>query len=161
MDIFWTFYLNHLSPLWGYFFKISISSCTHCTCFNAKVYGLWVMGGLSPVGISIFNSGVFPKSAESLEKISWNSEHRFSNASLCWGATSASFNLIGSLGSMSAEEVMKPFLSPFRISSSLSCGTQGSSTLIQKMSSWVIRTSSGGACSYCPKTVPCCTLISC
>ena len=20
MDIFWTFYLNHLSPLWGYFF---------------------------------------------------------------------------------------------------------------------------------------------
>ena len=21
MDIFWTFYLNHLSPLWGYFFK--------------------------------------------------------------------------------------------------------------------------------------------
>ena len=22
MDIFWTFYLNHLSPLWGYFFKM-------------------------------------------------------------------------------------------------------------------------------------------
>ena len=21
MDIFWTFYLNHLSPLWGYFFE--------------------------------------------------------------------------------------------------------------------------------------------
>ena len=22
MDIFWTFYLNHLSPLWGYFFAV-------------------------------------------------------------------------------------------------------------------------------------------
>ena len=22
MDIFWTFYLNHLSPLWGYFLKL-------------------------------------------------------------------------------------------------------------------------------------------
>ena len=22
MDIFWTFYLNHLSPLWGYFLNI-------------------------------------------------------------------------------------------------------------------------------------------
>ena len=21
MDIFWTFYLNHLSPLWGYFYE--------------------------------------------------------------------------------------------------------------------------------------------
>ena len=31
-----------------------------------------LMGGLSPVGISIFNSGVFPKSAESLEKITSN-----------------------------------------------------------------------------------------
>ena len=26
MDIFWTFYLNHLSPLWGYF---SISKVFH------------------------------------------------------------------------------------------------------------------------------------
>ena len=51
------------------FCKISISSCTHCTCLRAKAYGLWVMGGLSPVGISIFKSGVFPKSAESLEKM--------------------------------------------------------------------------------------------
>ena len=51
------------------FSRISISSCTHCTCLRAKVYGLWVTGGLSPVGISIFKSGVFPKSAESLEKI--------------------------------------------------------------------------------------------
>ena len=24
MDIFWTFYLNHLSPLWGYFLKIAL-----------------------------------------------------------------------------------------------------------------------------------------
>ena len=23
MDIFWTFYLNHLSPLWGYFWGLS------------------------------------------------------------------------------------------------------------------------------------------
>ena len=56
------------------FSRISISSCTHCTCLRAKVYSLWVMGGLSPVGISIFKSGVFPKSAESLEKIVSNSE---------------------------------------------------------------------------------------
>ena len=25
MDIFWTFYLNHLSPLWGYFLNIQRS----------------------------------------------------------------------------------------------------------------------------------------
>ena len=27
LDFFWTFYLNHLSPLWGYF-------CMHLTLFN-------------------------------------------------------------------------------------------------------------------------------
>ena len=42
------------------------------------------------MGISIFKSGVFPKSAESLEKIVSNSEHRSSNAFLCSGVTSAS-----------------------------------------------------------------------
>ena len=26
MDIFWTFYLNHLSPLWGYFFEFGHDS---------------------------------------------------------------------------------------------------------------------------------------
>ena len=36
------------------FSRTSISSCTHCTCLRAKVYGLWVTGGLSPVGISHF-----------------------------------------------------------------------------------------------------------
>ena len=35
------------------FSKISISSCTHCTCLRAKVYGLCVTGGLFSVGISI------------------------------------------------------------------------------------------------------------
>ena len=25
LDFFWTFYLNHLSPLWGYFFLIFLS----------------------------------------------------------------------------------------------------------------------------------------
>ena len=24
LDIFWTFYLNHLSPLWGYFFLVQL-----------------------------------------------------------------------------------------------------------------------------------------
>ena len=65
------------------FSRSSISSCTHWTCLRAKVYGLWVIGGLSPVGISIFKSGVFHKSAESLEKIVSNSEHRSSKAFLC------------------------------------------------------------------------------
>ena len=23
LDFFWTFYLNHLSPLWGYFYPVS------------------------------------------------------------------------------------------------------------------------------------------
>ena len=78
------------------FSRISILSCTHCTCLRANVYGLCVIGGLSPVGMSIFSRGVLPKSAESLEKMSSNSEHKFSNASLWWGATSASLNLIGS-----------------------------------------------------------------
>ena len=36
------------------FSRISISSCTHCTFLRAKVYGLWVIGGLSPVGMSTF-----------------------------------------------------------------------------------------------------------
>ena len=52
------------------FSKISISSCTHCTCFKANVYGRCVIGGLSPVGISILSNGVLPKSAESFENIS-------------------------------------------------------------------------------------------
>ena len=77
--------------------------------FKSLLYGLWVMGGLSPVGISIFKSGVFPKSAESLEKMVSNSEHRSSNAFLCSGVTSASLNLMGSQGSMSTGEVIKPF----------------------------------------------------
>ena len=57
------------------------------------------------MGISIFKSGVFPKSAESLEKMVSNSEHRSSNAFLCSGVTSASLNLMGSRGSKSAGEV--------------------------------------------------------
>ena len=31
MDIFWTFYLNHLSPLWGYF-----------SCKNTERYAIWL-----------------------------------------------------------------------------------------------------------------------
>ena len=120
------------------FSRISISSCTHCTCLRAKVYGLWVMGGLSPVGISIFKSGVFPKSAESLEKIVSNSEHRSSNAFLCSGVTCASLNLMGSRESISAGEVIKPFQFPFTTSSSTSPGAQGSPTFTPKISSCVI-----------------------
>ena len=91
------------------FSKISISSCTHCTCLRARVYGLCVIGGLSPVGMSIFNKGVLPKSAESLEKMSSYSKHKFLNASLCLGVTSASLSLMGSQGSMSTGEVINPF----------------------------------------------------
>ena len=117
------------------FSKISISSCTHCTCLRARVYGLCVIGGLSPVGILyyiIFNKGVLPKSAESLEKMSSYSEHKFSNASLCLGVTSASLSLMGSQGSISAGEVINPFLSPFNTSSSISSGARVSLYLYRK-----------------------------
>ena len=60
-------------------------------------------------------------------------------------ATSASLNLIGFRGSTSAGEVMKPFLSPFKTSSSISSGVQGSSTFSPKISSWVIMISSDRA----------------
>ena len=33
LDIFWTFYLNHLSPLWGYFYNI----CTYSDITNDKI----------------------------------------------------------------------------------------------------------------------------
>ena len=34
MDIFWTFYLNHLSPLWGYFYT--------CVSFCSRGWGGWL-----------------------------------------------------------------------------------------------------------------------
>ena len=67
------------------FSSISISSCTHCTCFRAKVYGFWLTGGLSPVRMSILRRGVFPKSDESFDKISVNSSHSFLKDSFFWG----------------------------------------------------------------------------
>ena len=66
------------------------------------------LGGLSPVGISIFISGNCPKSPESCENTSVNSSHRPSNAVRCSGDTSASLNFIGGRGSTSAGEVINP-----------------------------------------------------
>ena len=66
------------------------------------------MGGLSPIGISILISGIFPKSPESCENTSANSSHRPSNAVRCSGDTSASFNFIGGHGSTLAREVINP-----------------------------------------------------
>ena len=56
-----------------------------------------------------------------------------------------SLSLIGSLGSMSAGEVMKPHPSPFK-TSSISSGAQGSVTFIPKMSSFVTIISSSCVC---------------
>ena len=66
------------------------------------------MGGLSPVGISILISGIFPKSPESRENTLANSLHRPSNAVRCSGDTSVSLNFIGGRGSTSAGEVINP-----------------------------------------------------
>ena len=33
--------------------RVSISSCTHLWCFSARVYGLELIGGLSPISMSI------------------------------------------------------------------------------------------------------------
>ena len=34
LDIFWTFYLNHLSPLWGYFSTMSYTCGTWSVCLD-------------------------------------------------------------------------------------------------------------------------------
>ena len=56
LDIFWTFYLNHLSPLWGYFFysfqhsfsicfqhALQISTCSEIfnTLSNMKIWNIY------------------------------------------------------------------------------------------------------------------------
>ena len=127
------------------FSRISISSCTHCTCLRAKVYGPlghWGGGGYLP--------WVYPflKVGFSLNLRSpWKRLFQIQNIgpqmlSCVEDVTSASLNLMGSRGSMSAGEVMKPFPSPLTISSSTSPGAQGSSTLTPKISSCVIIISS-------------------
>ena len=100
------------------FSSISISSRTHCTCFRARVYGFWLTGGLSPVGMSILRRGVFHKSDESFEKISANSSHNFSKDSHASGGTSASLRIIGSRGSTSAGNFKNPISAPLNGSSS-------------------------------------------
>ena len=42
MDIFWTFYLNHLSPLWGYFCLISSSLKISNLFLFSGIFGIYV-----------------------------------------------------------------------------------------------------------------------
>ena len=52
LDIFWTFYLNHLSPLWGYFFGISEHGQHHLGLLSVRSSAFDpLLGVRSPVGM--------------------------------------------------------------------------------------------------------------
>ena len=127
------------------FSKISISSCTHCTCLRAK--SVWPLGNgrVISCGYIHFQKWGLSKSAESLEKMVSNSEHRSSNAFLCSGVTSASLNLMGSRGSMSAGEVIKTFFISFQDFLLHFPRCPGFPYIHSKISSCVIMISSDGA----------------
>ena len=137
------------------FSSISISSHTHCTCFRAKVYGFWLTGGLSPVGMSILRRGVFPMSDESFEKISANSSHSSSKDFHASGGTSASLRIIGSQGSTSAGDFKNPISAPLNGSSSdcFSGSLQAFTKSLSEMSG-LLAASSAHFSKY-PNIVPC------
>ena len=45
LDFFWTFYLNHLSPLWGYFLKLSLKFIIHIRESRyIEISSKWLLG---------------------------------------------------------------------------------------------------------------------
>ena len=70
--------------------RVSISSCTYLWCLSAKVYGLELTGGLSPVSMSIVTNCVQPISSFPLEKTLGYFSQSTSKVDLVPGVMSAS-----------------------------------------------------------------------
>ena len=59
LDFFWTFYLNHLSPLWGYFFASLHSAYYFCNILLIFVVHVQKFYSLALLGMSFLNSYKF------------------------------------------------------------------------------------------------------
>ena len=74
--------------------RVSISSCTHLWCFSTKVYGLELIGGLSPVSMSIVTNCVRPMSSFPFEKTLEYLSQSASKADLMPGVMSVSCRIL-------------------------------------------------------------------